>query len=83
MKGLIFCAGRGSRLYPFSEVTPKALLPAANKPIHYYCIEQLVNLQKCGIGIVIRPQNLTLFMKEIDRGGPQSVYVQTSWGTNR
>ncbi|MCU6790865.1 sugar phosphate nucleotidyltransferase [Paenibacillus sp. WQ 127069] len=68
MKGLILCAGKGTRLYPFSEATPKVLLPVANKPILYYCIEQLIKLQIREIGIVIRPEHLALFMKEIGTG---------------
>ncbi|SFK94834.1 glucose-1-phosphate thymidylyltransferase [Paenibacillus sp. 1_12] len=68
MKGLILCAGKGTRLYPFSETTPKVLLPLANKPILYYCIEQLVKLQIREIGIVIRPEHLAIFMKEIGTG---------------
>lgn len=53
MKGLILCAGKGTRLRPFTHSQPKQLIPVGNKPIIYYGIE---TLQKAGIteiGIVV------------------------------
>jgi len=44
MKGLILCAGKGTRLQSFSNIKPKGLLPVANKPFIYYGIEELVEL---------------------------------------
>ncbi|TCZ80205.1 hypothetical protein E0485_04990 [Paenibacillus albiflavus] len=38
MKGLILCAGKGTRLQPFSNIKPKGLLPVANKLLIYYGI---------------------------------------------
>lgn len=53
MKGLILCAGRGTRLQPLSNSQPKTLLPVANKPVLYYCIESLVKIGITDIGIVL------------------------------
>lgn len=39
MKGVILTAGRGNRMYPLTSARPKAMLPAANKPI----VEHLLN----------------------------------------
>ncbi|MGO0061065.1 glucose-1-phosphate thymidylyltransferase [Brevibacillus fluminis] len=55
MKGLILCAGRGTRLYPLSYSQPKTLLPVANHPVLYYCIQKLVESGIHEIGIVIHP----------------------------
>lgn len=55
MKGLIVCAGKGTRLRPFTLTRPKTLLPVANKPILFYAIEKLANEGIHDIGIVIHP----------------------------
>lgn len=68
MKGLILCAGRGTRLQPFSNHTSKVLLPVMNKPIIHYGIEKLVELHIQEIGIVIRPDQEELFMKDVGNG---------------
>lgn len=55
LKGLILCAGKGTRLRPFTFSQPKPLLPVANKPVLLYAIEQLINAGIHEIGIVINP----------------------------
>lgn len=55
MKGLILCAGRGTRLHPFSFSQPKTLLPVANQPILHYCIRKLLEIGVTDIGIVFHP----------------------------
>lgn len=68
MKGLILCAGKGTRLYPFSLSIPKVLLPVANKPIVHYSIEKLVELNIREIGIVIDPRYQPLFARQVGSG---------------
>lgn len=68
MKGLILGAGNGTRLHPFTRVTPKVLLPVANKPIVQYGIEKLVQLGIEEIGIVIQPAYKPLFLKQVGLG---------------
>jgi len=43
MKAMILAAGRGDRMRPLTDTTPKPLLLAAGKPIIQYTIEQLVS----------------------------------------
>ncbi|MCF6203230.1 MAG: nucleotidyltransferase family protein [Methylococcaceae bacterium] len=45
MKAMILAAGRGERMRPLTDSTPKPLLLAGNKPIIQHTIEQLVS---CG-----------------------------------
>jgi NDP-sugar pyrophosphorylase family protein len=49
MKAIILAAGRGSRLSPLTDSTPKALLPINNKPI----IEHLIELLPSSVDEVI------------------------------
>lgn len=55
MKGLILAGGFGTRLRPLTFSQQKQLIPIANKPILFYCIEDLISSGIKKIGIVVGP----------------------------
>ncbi|WP_445487735.1 sugar phosphate nucleotidyltransferase [Niallia sp. 03133] len=55
MKGILLCAGRGTRMQPFTFTLPKTLLPVLNIPLLYHGINLLKEIDIKEIGIVIHP----------------------------
>ncbi len=51
--GVILAAGKGTRIYPFSDSFPKPILPIANKPIIQYQIELMAKMGIKEIIIII------------------------------
>lgn len=44
LKGVILAAGKGTRIYPFSESYPKPILPIGNKPLMAYQLELMASI---------------------------------------
>jgi len=77
MKGLILCAGLGSRLWPITHTLPKHLIPLANRPILFYIIDILVDIGIDEIGIVVG-KNKSSFqeaLKEYDNKNIKFHYI--------
>ncbi|MGG4128513.1 sugar phosphate nucleotidyltransferase [Paenibacillus illinoisensis] len=66
MKGLILCAGKGSRMYPFTFSYPKSLIPVANTPLLHSCIDKLVEQEVSEIGIVIQKSQESLIKSSLE-----------------
>ena len=73
-KGLLLCAGMGSRLRPITYTTAKHVLPAANKPIIYHTIEMLQRSGVDNIGIVVGA-NRQEFLREVGDGKRWGVQI--------
>jgi glucose-1-phosphate thymidylyltransferase len=60
MKGIILCAGRGTRMQPFTYTLPKTLLPVMNRSLLDHGIDMLraVGIQE--IGVVIHPSQTAI-----------------------
>jgi glucose-1-phosphate thymidylyltransferase len=56
MKGVLLCAGKGTRIQPYSSTIPKTLIPVANQPILFHNIMKMINVGINEIGIVINPR---------------------------
>lgn len=68
MKGLILCAGKGTRLYPLTLSYPKALLPIANIPVLYYSIEKLAEVDIREIGVIINKSQKNEIIESVGSG---------------
>jgi len=53
MKGIILAGGLGKRLRPLTHTGPKQLIPVANKPVLFYCIEDLKAANINEIAIIV------------------------------
>jgi glucose-1-phosphate thymidylyltransferase len=53
MKGVVLAAGKGSRLYPVTHITPKPLLPMANRTTLFYVFDRLKEMGISEICLVV------------------------------
>ncbi len=68
MKGLVLCAGKGTRLRPLTYTTAKHLIPVANKPVIQYTLDFMKNADVSQIAIVVSPENKDLFTETLKDG---------------
>lgn len=67
ISAFILAAGRGTRLYPYSQKISKPLLPILNKELIIHTIERLLNAGISNIGIVIKEgeQQIPLLLQKV------------------
>jgi len=53
MKALVLAGGEGTRLRPITHTSAKQLVPVANKPVLYYCLESLAEAGIKDVGMIV------------------------------